>query len=184
MATKTDDILRKLLAGALTLEGFIQEARSQYHEKMDLHAREFQLDSADAAFFRDAVRQPGGPATVLLVGEDWCPDVHRGLAVVRGIAEASGMELRVLERDAWIQQALEPFPGRGGVPRIPTVFFLDGEGRLLAHWIERPQQAHGQMGAWEDQDRHERTDRTVFMLDHRVEWRQETVREMRETLRG
>ena len=35
----------------------------------------------------------------LVIGEDWCPDVWRGLPVIAKVAEQTGMELRIFFRD-------------------------------------------------------------------------------------
>ena len=51
----------------------------------------------DAAFFKEAVEK--GCARVVVVGEDWCPDVYRGMPVIGRISEVSGMEMRVFPRD-------------------------------------------------------------------------------------
>ena len=37
--------------------------------------------------------RPDGPAKVLILGEDWCPDVFRGMPVVVRMAEAAGLEI-------------------------------------------------------------------------------------------
>ncbi|MDZ7728447.1 MAG: thioredoxin family protein [Dehalococcoidia bacterium] len=41
----------------------------------------------------------GGPDHMVVIGEDWCPDVYRGAPVAQRIAEAMGIELRYFERD-------------------------------------------------------------------------------------
>ena len=44
-------------------------------------------------------QRPDGPAKVLILGEDWCPDVFRGMPVVVQIATAVGLEVRIFPRD-------------------------------------------------------------------------------------
>jgi hypothetical protein len=65
---------------------------------------------------------------LLVFGEDWCPDVYRGLPVARRIAERR-LELRVLERD---QLAPSRTPGDF---LISVFVFLDENRRVIAHWI-------------------------------------------------
>ena len=51
----------------------------------------------DAEFFKAAVAN--GLSKVLVLGEDWCPDVYRGMPVMARLAEASGMDIRIFPRD-------------------------------------------------------------------------------------
>ena len=37
------------------------------------------LKPEDAAFFKELVELPNGPAKMLVLGEDWCGDVVRGM---------------------------------------------------------------------------------------------------------
>lgn len=97
-----------------------------------------------AARLRAVVARPNGPRRLLVLGEDWCPDVYRGLPVAKRIAEAAGIELRVLERDQHLD-LMEPFRLGGEFDSIPLYLFLDGENRVIAHWIERPALANEQM---------------------------------------
>ena len=97
-----------------------------------------------AARYRALVARPDGPARVLVIGEDWCPDVFRGLPVMQRIAEAAGMELRVLERDQH-PEVMQHFRAEGEFDSIPVFVFLTRDGRYLTHWIERPRQANAEM---------------------------------------
>ena len=42
--------------------------------------QDFDLDPTSAEQLCTIAQAPGGPAKVLALGEDWCPDVYRGLA--------------------------------------------------------------------------------------------------------
>ena len=92
---------------------------------------------------RALVGRPDGPKKLLVIGEDWCPDVYRGLPVAKKIADAAGMELRVVERDQHLD-LMEPFK-HGEFLSIPVYVFLAEDGRVIAHWIERPALANEQM---------------------------------------
>jgi thiol-disulfide isomerase/thioredoxin len=97
-----------------------------------------------AARYRALVARPDGPAKVLVIGEDWCPDVFRGLPVMQRIAEAAGMELRVLERDQHMD-VMQHFRAGGEFDSIPVFVFFTRDHRYLTHWIERPAQANAEM---------------------------------------
>jgi hypothetical protein len=97
-----------------------------------------------AARYRALVARPDGPAKVLVIGEDWCPDVFRGMPVMARIAEAAGMELRVLERDQHTD-VMHHFRANGEFDSIPVFVFFTRDGRYLTHWIERPEAANAEM---------------------------------------
>jgi len=82
---------------------------------------------------------------VLVLGEDWCPDVFRGLPVIVRIAEAAGMELRVFPRDDNLD-IMNAFLNQGQHQSIPTAVFYTHDHRYICHWIERPAKANAEMG--------------------------------------
>ena len=43
--------------------------------------------------------QPGGPANILVISEDWSSDCRRDIPILQRLAEAGGLELRVFNRD-------------------------------------------------------------------------------------
>jgi hypothetical protein len=43
--------------------------------------------------------QPGGPANILVVSEDWSSDCRRDVPVLARLAEAGGLQLRIFNRD-------------------------------------------------------------------------------------
>ena len=104
-----------------------------------------------------ALQRPGGAARVLALGEDWCPDVFRGLPVMARIAEAAGMELRVFPRDDNLD-IMNEFLNHGESQSIPTFVFYTSDHRYIAHWIERPAKANAEMG--EVMKRYEGLDRS------------------------
>jgi hypothetical protein len=52
---------------------------------------------------REAIKwlaaQPGGPANILVVSEDWSSDCRRDVPMLARLAEAGGLELRIFNRD-------------------------------------------------------------------------------------
>lgn len=97
-----------------------------------------------ATRLRALAARPDGPKRLLVLGEDWCPDVYRGLPVAARIAAAAGIELRVLERDQNLD-LMEHFKMGGEYLSIPVLIFLDEAYHVLASWIERPALANEQM---------------------------------------
>src|SRR6266850_1205824 len=56
--------------------------------------------------------QPGGPAKILVISEDWSSDCRRDVPYLARLAEAGGLELRIFNRDTetMLRQGL-PEPG-------------------------------------------------------------------------
>ena len=95
------------------------------------------MTADDVAFFSKAASMEGGAARMMVIGEDWCPDVYRGMPVFNRVAESAGMELRVFPRDEHLD-IMDEFLNRGEFRSIPTAVFYTKDGDYLCHWIERP----------------------------------------------
>jgi hypothetical protein len=106
------------------------------------HYDEFNPTPNDIEGFKGYVQSDGVKA--LILGTDWCPDVWRGLPVVCKIAEQSGMELRIFERDAH-SDIMAEFLKEGEFESVPTIVLYDGDHNYLGHWIERADQANAEM---------------------------------------
>ena len=57
------------------------------------------LSDEDTEFFKELVSRPNGPAKMMVLGEDWCGDVIRGLPVLARVAEAAGIPISIFPRD-------------------------------------------------------------------------------------
>ena len=151
------------------------------------HITAFQLASVDIQFFKSIVHQVGA-VKIVAIGEDWCPDVHRGLPIIAKIAEASGMELRFFPRDKNLD-IMNLFLKDGKYQSIPVFAFFDGKFNHLCHWIERPASASRfqeqiradlmQQKLSEDDTRKAMREKMAPLTDS---WRQDTVVEIKELL--
>ncbi len=167
------------------------ERISRNRDKFEYNYQETQLSDDDASAFRDLAQREGGAARVLALGEDWCPDVFRGLPVLVRIAEAAGMDLRIFPRDDNLDIMGEFLKG-GEHQSIPAIVFYTKDHRYLAHWIERPVKANEEMGEVQNMfaglDRDKDRDKMRQMYnDFQTgpvwgNWRDETVRELRALL--
>src|SRR5438067_2837826 len=144
-------------ASGLTWEQYLNERVQRNREKFDYNYAETHVSEDDAAALRRLAQMPEGPARVLVLGEDWCPDVFRGLPVFARITEAAGMELRIFPRDDNLD-IMGEFLNRGESQSIPTFVFYTPDHRYIAHWIERPAKANAEMG--EVMKRYEGLDRS------------------------
>jgi len=177
-------------AAGLTWEQY-REHIKRNREKFQYNYAETALRDEDVEAFRSLAVRPDGPAKVLALGEDWCPDVFRGLPVMVRIAEAAGMELRIFPRDDNLD-IMNEFLNRGESQSIPTFVFYTRDHRYIAHWIERPAKANAELGEIPklfegldtEKDRDEMRERYDEFQRGPVwaSWREATVRELRELL--
>jgi hypothetical protein len=174
-------------AGGMSWEQYLEHIKRN-REKFEYNYAETVLTDDDAEAFRSLAARPDGPAKVLALGEDWCPDVFRGLPVMVRIAEAAGMELRIFPRDDNLD-IMDEFLKGGESQSIPTFVFYTRDHRYIAHWIERPAKANAELGqvAALIQGKEREEARAAYNEFQRgpvwASWRQETVRELRELLR-
>ena len=97
----------------------------------------FQIKSEDAAALRELANRKGGPAKMLVLGEDWCGDVIRGLPMLARVAEAGGLDLKIFPRDEH-HDIMNEFLKEGQWMSIPTAVFYTADHQYICHWIERP----------------------------------------------
>lgn len=81
---------------------------------------------------------------MLVLGEDWCPDVYRGLPVLAEIAANAGWELRIFARDE-NSDIMAEFLKDGQHESIPTAVLYTMGHEYIGHWIERPAVANEHM---------------------------------------
>jgi hypothetical protein len=97
-----------------------------------------------AGRLRRLAERDRGPARLLVIGEDWCPDVYRGMPVAKKIADAAGFEMRVFERDQ-NPDTIVPFRKDGEFDSIPVFVFYTRDHQYIAHFTERPRKANDEM---------------------------------------
>ena len=150
----------------------------------------FHLDSEDAEYFRRAAQDPRGPAKMMVIGEDWCPDVYRGMPVLARIAEAGGMDMRVFPRDSNMD-IMDEFLKEGKWASIPTAVLYTKDHEYICHWVERPALADQEMEDSLDAARREHPDAQEPQLraaarprnqERYPAWQQEMAREIRKLL--
>ena len=151
---------------------------------------EFDLDEQELERFRALTRRKGGPAKVLAIGEDWCPDVYRGLPTMAKLADGTGVEVRVFPRDSNLD-VMNEFLKEGKYQSIPVfVFYTEGL-EYICHWIEKPEVAERESEEIEAAIRSEEPgiDDRRFGIERRKRmnvrfpaWQREIVREINQML--
>jgi hypothetical protein len=149
-----------------------------------------QLSPDDIEFFGKASQAPDGLGKIMVIGEDWCPDVVRGLPVVARIAEAAGIELRIFPRDK-NTDIMNEFLNQGKFMSIPVIVFYTKDLKHICHWIERSADANREMAEIREQIQKEKPSATqqefIAALRERMagkqpEWQKSSVVEMRKLL--
>ncbi|MBF8267818.1 MAG: thioredoxin family protein [Dehalococcoidia bacterium] len=189
MAEKTSVVTSERFAAGYTYQDYIAQINVN-KERFEGYYGTAQISAEDTRFFRKAAQAPKGAARMLVIGEDWCPDVFRGMPVMARIAEASGMEMRVFPRDANLD-IMNEFLNRGEFLSIPVAVFYTKDQQYLCHWIERPASADKERAqieaiikkempnATEQELRAATRERTTARYPS---WQQDSVREMRQML--
>ena len=158
--------------------------------RMDGFYDNFQVRPEEAAALKNLTERPDGPAKMLVLGEDWCGDVVRGLPVLARIAETAGMEVSIFPRDL-NHDIMNEFLKEGQWMSIPCAVFYTRDHQYMCHWIERPALAEREMAEMEEAIRadnpqisdqefsRERRTRTAARAD---DWIEATVVELKELL--
>ncbi len=143
MTTKESVVTSERFDSGMTWEQYlehIQRNKSKFQYNYD----ETPIPGEYAARLKKLAERPDGPAKVLVLGEDWCPDVFRGMPVIVRIAEAAGLTLRVFPRDDNLD-IMGEFLNGGEYQSIPVAVFYTKDHKHIAHWIERPAKANAEM---------------------------------------
>ena len=77
--------------------------------------------------------QPGGPAKVLVISEDWSSDCRRDVPYLARLAEAGGLELRIFTRDGDTMHGKGlPDPAAGGNADLVNAYANEKNGQKFA----------------------------------------------------
>ncbi len=83
----------------LKREGSFNRPRRDYSDFFRKAYASARLTDAQQGALTWLTAQPGGPAKVLVISEDWSSDCRRDVPMLARMAEAAGWELRVFPRD-------------------------------------------------------------------------------------
>ena len=141
----------------ITLERFAKGKSFQQYLDSGIRNKELfennynglKVSEAQTKALKDLVALPNGPRRVVVIGEDWCPDVYRGTGVAQKIAEAAGIEFRFFERDQ-NKDMIAEYLKDGEFESIPVFVFYDKDQNEIAHFIERPKLANEQIHVTRD----------------------------------
>jgi thiol-disulfide isomerase/thioredoxin len=127
----------------LSYQEFLDQTKVN-RDRFDMNYEGTTISDEDAAALRALAAKANGPAKLLVLGEDWCPDVYRGLPVLAKIADAAGIAFRAFPRDQNLD-IMNEFLNQGEFQSIPTAVFYTKDHRYIYHFIERPAKANEEM---------------------------------------
>ena len=139
MAETTTVVNAERYAAGLSYAEFLEQAKVNL-DRFEEYYGTGKISSGDADALKRLASKPGGPKKMLAIGEDWCPDVYRGLPVIARIAEAMGIELRTFPRDKNLD-IINEFLKHGEFQSIPVAVFYTEDLDHIASWFERPKLA-------------------------------------------
>ena len=133
------------------------EARRDWSEWMRNWYHALRLSDAQHAAIRWLAAQPDGPKRILVIAEEWSSDCRRDIPILKRLAEAGGLELRIFRRDGQ-RFGQSPRPSLAEAPdsnadlmaeflnekkgqtwqSIPVAVFYTADLRYLYHYIEYP----------------------------------------------
>ena len=119
-----------------TYENYIRQIKVN-KDRFETYYESASLTKEDQDFFASASSMPNGIKKLMIIGEDWCPDVFRGMPVFARIAEAAGIETRIFPRDDNLDM-MDEFLKDGEFASIPVAVFYDDKLNEITRWIERP----------------------------------------------
>ena len=187
MSEQTSVVTPERFSSGFTYKDYIAQIKVN-SDRFEQYYQSVEVSSDDADFFKKAVE--AGVTKMLVLGEDWCPDVFRGMPVMARISEASGIELRVFPRDENLD-IMNEFLKDGEFQSIPTVVLYTNDHDYLGHWIERPTKANEERvqietevkqemsGASDEEVRNATRERTAARFPA---WQQESIKEIRQLI--
>ncbi len=122
---------------ALGYDAFVAAASEDHRPLWEAIGRTHQ-PSAESL----ALRLPEG-AKLLVIAADWCGDAVNVIPALHNWAVATGVELRIIERDLWPYVMDRYLTGEARA--IPIVISLDKDGHEIGHWGPRP----SEIQAWD-----------------------------------
>ena len=144
MAQQTSVVTPERFAQGMTYDEYMDSVKVNKARIEEYYAN-VSLESTQTDALKELTNAEGGPARMMVIGEDWCGDVVRELPVLARVAEAAGLELRIFPRDE-NHDIMNEFLKEGKYMSIPVAVFYDQGHEYICHWIERSEAANREQG--------------------------------------
>ena len=189
MARETSVVTPQRFSEGFSYSAYIDQIKVN-KARFEAFYNNFKVAPEDAEALKELASRPDGPVKMLVLGEDWCGDVIRGMPVLARVAEAAGLEMSIFPRDQH-HDIMNEFLKNGEWMSIPVAVFYTKDHRYICHWIERPVSAERQMEEIEKAIRAENPDisdqdfgrvRRERTAARAQDWMRDTVTELKELL--
>ena len=144
MAQQTSVVTLERFGQGMTYDEYMETVKVN-KARIEEYYSNVSLGSDQTEALRELAGTEGGPAKMMVIGEDWCGDVVRELPVLARVAEAAGLELRIFPRDQ-NHDIMNEFLKEGLYMSIPVAVFYDQGHEYICHWIERSEAANREQG--------------------------------------
>ena len=144
MAQQTSVVTLERFGQGMTYDEYMETVKVN-KARIEEYYSNVSLGSDQTEALRELAGTEGGPAKMMVIGEDWCGDVVRELPVLARVAEAAGLELRMFPRDE-NHDIMNEFLKEGLYMSIPVAVFYDQGHEYICHWIERSEAANREQG--------------------------------------
>jgi len=158
MARQTSAATPERFVQGFTYADYINQIKVN-KARFDDFYNNFKVTPEETQALQELAQRADGPTKMLVLGEDWCGDVIRGMPVLARIAEAGGLEMRVFPRDEH-HDIMNEFLKNGEWMSIPVAVFYTKDHQYICHWIERPAVAESEIREIEEAIRAETPDIT------------------------
>ena len=190
MSNDTSVVSLERYNSGLTYEDYVLNIKVN-KDRFETYYASAELAAEDKDFFASVSSIPSGIKKLMIIGEDWCPDVFRGMPVFARIAEAANIEMRIFPRDENLD-IMDEFLKDGEFRSIPVAVFYDSQLNEITRWIERPvigyeqskqitAQIEKDMKTASDQEKRKNIRDQIYALY--PSWQQETIVEVKQLLR-
>src|SRR5262245_36306096 len=123
-----ENLAREAWGGYFPDAGSIPTARKDNSAVFRERYARLRLSEQQASAIKWLAAQPGGPAKILVISEDWSSDCRRDVPMLARLAEAGGLELRIFSRDG--KKIL-------GTRRPDPVAYPDGNHDLMLEFMNQ-----------------------------------------------
>jgi len=121
MARETSVVTPERFQQGLSYSAYIDQIKVNKARFEEFY--KFQVKPEDAKDLKELASRPNGPAKMLVLGEDWCGDVIRGMPMLSRVADAAGLEMSIFPRDDH-HDIMNEYLKNGEWMSIPVAVFL------------------------------------------------------------
>src|SRR5262245_62224517 len=131
-ASSAENLAREAFGGYFPDAGSMGAPRRDNSAILRERHAKARLDDHQVAAIRWLAAQPGGPAKMLVISEDWSSDCRRDVPMLARLAQLGGLEMRIFPRDGHTLSSLPvPDPKESPYADVMTPFLRKRDGQTF-----------------------------------------------------